>query len=71
MVKHYKDKLYVFAISMRKGTATATFTLNGIQDGEISVIGEDRELGISNGIFEDQYEDFEVHLYKIFIQHVF
>ncbi len=71
MVKHYKDTLYVFAVSMREGTATATFTLNGIQDGDITVIGEERELSISNGIFEDQYKDYEVHLYKIFIQHVF
>ncbi len=71
MVKHYKDTLYVFAVSMREGTATATFTLNGIQDGDITVIGEERELSISNSIFEDQYEDYEVHLYKIFIQHVF
>ncbi len=71
MVKQYKDALYVFSVSMREGVATATFTLNGIQDVEIAVIGEDRELIISNGIFEDQYEDYEVHLYKIPAKDVF
>ena len=50
MVKHFEDSLYVFAVSMREGTATVTFTINGIQDGETTVIGEDRELIISNGI---------------------
>ncbi|MCK4855319.1 MAG: hypothetical protein KAT31_13670, partial [Bacteroidales bacterium] len=71
MVKHFEDTLYVFAVSMREGTATVTFTINGIQDGETTVIGEDRELIISNGIFEDQYKDYEVHLYKIPAKHVF
>ncbi len=71
MVKHYEDILYIFSVSMREGVATATFTLNGIQDVEIAVIGEDRELIISNGIFEDQYEDYEVHLYKIPAKDVF
>ena len=65
MVKHYEDTLYVFAVSMREGTATGTFTLHGIQDGEISVIGEDRELTLSNGMYEDLFEDYEVHLYKM------
>jgi len=71
MVKHFEDSLYVFAVSMREGTATVTFTIIGIQDGETTVIGEDRELIISNGIFEDQYKDYEVHLYKIPAKHVF
>ena len=71
MVKQYEDTLYIFAVSMREGTATATFTLKGIQDMEITVISEDRELIISNGKFEDWYEDYEVHLYKIPNLHVF
>ena len=65
LVKHYEDTLYVFAVSMREGTATATFTINGIQDGEVTVIGEDHEIIISNGMYEDLFEDYEVHLYKM------
>ena len=65
VVKQYKDALYVFAVSMREGTATAAFTLEGIKDGKATVIGEDRDIIISNGIFKDQYEDYGVHLYKI------
>lgn len=65
MVKHFQDTLYVFAVSMRDGTTTAAFTVNGIRDGEVTVIGEDRKLTVSEGIFEDLYEDYGVHLYKM------
>ena len=71
MVKHFEDSLYVFAVSMREGTATVTFTMNGIPHGEITVIGENRKLSISDGRFEDNFNNYEVHLYKIPIQHVF
>ena len=65
LVKHYGDTLYLFAVSMRDGVTSATFTLNGIQDGMVSVIGEDRELSLSDGSFTDQFEGYEVHLYKM------
>ena len=65
VVKHYEDTLYVFAVSMREGTTTGTFTVNGFQDGEITVIGEDHELTLLNGMYVDQFEDYEVHLYKM------
>ncbi len=65
MVKHYEDSLYVFAVSMRDGTTTAAFSINGIPNGKITVIGEDRELTISDGTFEDLYEGYGVHLYKM------
>ena len=62
LVKQYGDTLYLFAISMRDVATSATFTLDGIQDGLISVIGEDRELTLSSGSFTDQFEGYEVHL---------
>ncbi len=65
MVKHHEDSLYVFAVSMRNETTTAAFSVKGISDGEVTVIGEDRELSISDGSFEDQYEGYGVHLYKM------
>jgi hypothetical protein len=65
MVKHFRDTLFVFAVSMRDGTTTAAFTMKGIQEGEVTVIGEDRKLTFSGGIFEDLYEDYGVHLYKM------
>ena len=64
MVKHHQDTLYVFAVSMREGTTTAGFTFQGVHDGEIEVIGEDRLISVSEGRFEDTYQDYEVHLYK-------
>jgi len=32
----------------------------------IKVIGEDREIDLSTGKYEDHFEDYEVHLYKIY-----
>jgi hypothetical protein len=64
MVKAIYDTLYVFAVAMRDGKTTATFALGGLADGTVEVIGEERELSISNGFFEDSFEDYEVHLYK-------
>jgi hypothetical protein len=65
LVKQYGDTLYLFAVSMRDEATSATFTLNGFQDGLVSVIGEDRELTLSSGSFTDQFEGYEVHLYKM------
>jgi hypothetical protein len=65
MVKHHGDSLFVFAVSMRNGESTASFSLKGIEDGKVTVIGENRELTISNGRFEDQFDGYEVHLYKM------
>jgi len=65
LVKHYRDTLYVFAVAMRDGSTTGTFSINGVSDGMITVIGEDRELILSNGTFEDLFEGYDVHLYKM------
>ena len=64
LVKQLQDTLYVFAVAMRDGTTNAVFTIEGLQDGKVSVIGEDREISISNGMFEDSFNGYEVHLYR-------
>jgi hypothetical protein len=63
MVKKYGDATYIFAITMREGTTTATFT---VPDGDsVEVLGESRVLGVSNGKFSDRFESYAVHIYKL------
>lgn len=50
---------------MRDGRTTATFELDGI-DGEktLEVLGENRTLFSRDGSFSDQFENWDVHLYR-------
>jgi hypothetical protein len=66
MVKRYQGALYVFAVAMRPGSTTATFTLRGVGDATAEVIGESRSLGVTAGQMNDTFAaDYAVHLYKI------
>lgn len=64
ITKKIGDTYFVFAVSMRPGKTTATFT---IQDGrKVTVLGEDRKINVGkNNLFTDNFSDYEVHLYKI------
>lgn len=57
---------YVFAAGMADGATTARFSLPWLDDASrIEVIGEGRSLTPSNGAFEDAFEAYAVHLYRI------
>jgi hypothetical protein len=64
LVKTYQDTLYIFTAAMRDASTTATFTIDGTVEGDVYVIGEDRDLLISGDTFEDHFNGYEVHLYK-------
>ncbi len=63
MTKNYKNANYIFAVGMRPGTTTATFTVNA--GSNVEVIGENRTLTVSGGKFTDSFGSYGVHLYKI------
>lgn len=66
MLKRYNGETYLFAVSMRPGITTATFTLRDFQgDAEAEVIGENRVKIFSNGVMRDSFTDYTVHLYRI------
>jgi hypothetical protein len=66
MVKRYQGALYIFAVAMRPGDATATFTLRGVAEANAEVIGESRTLSVAGGTFSDDFAaDYAVHLYRI------
>jgi len=66
MVKRHGGDTYVFAVAMRPGETGATFTLRGVSaTAKVEVIGEDRELELTDGRFSDTFGRYQVHLYKI------
>jgi hypothetical protein len=51
---------------MRNGPAKGTFHVKGLPETSTAeVIGEDRSIEVKNGEFEDDFEAYDVHLYKI------
>jgi len=56
----------IFAVGMRDGRTTATFTLPG-RKGEqlVEVMDENRKIVAKDGVFEDTFEPWAVHLYAV------
>jgi hypothetical protein len=66
MVKKRGGATYVFAVAMKPGAADATFTLAGLPAGaQVEVLGEDRKIKPAGGKFQDHFDDWDVHLYRI------
>jgi hypothetical protein len=66
MMKRHKGVVYVFAVGMRDGRTKAGFKIaDATGTKEIEVLGENRKLILRNGIFEDDFAAWDVHLYKI------
>jgi hypothetical protein len=66
MVKRHDGATYIFAAGMRNAPAKGTFTVEGLKDGQsIEVIGEDRKLSLHDGVFADDFQPYDVHLYRI------
>jgi hypothetical protein len=63
MVKNHGGATYIFAVAMRSGSTTATFTVPS--GDQVEVLGENRMLTVSGGKFSDQFESYAVHLYKL------
>ena len=55
---------YVFAAAMRDGSTTADFSLAGAS-GSVEVIGEDRTIPLESGHWQDKFDGYDVHLYRI------
>jgi hypothetical protein len=66
VLKQLGGERYVFAAGMANGATTATFGLDGIGASiSIEVIGENRSIVPNDGTFEDAFEPYAVHLYRI------
>lgn len=63
VLKQLAGERYVFAAGMADGAATATFFVRGA--GRVEVIGEGRDIVASDGVFQDAFAPYDVHLYRI------
>lgn len=66
LVKRHEGATYVFAVGMREGATTARFEVAGVRgETRVEVLGEDRALMVNGGVFEDGFEAWGVHLYRV------
>jgi len=66
MMKRYEGAVYLFAVAMRDGETTATFTVQGIRGGRtVEVLDENRRLTSKDGVFRDRLGPYEVRLYRL------
>jgi hypothetical protein len=66
MLKRYGGATYLFAAEMRTGTTRATFKLRDFPpSASAEVIGENRSIVIAAGSFDDDFDSYGVHLYRI------
>jgi hypothetical protein len=64
--RRHGDALYVFAVGMRDGRTTATFSLKEVpQAASVEVIDEHRTVALEGGAFRDSFAPWEVHLYRL------
>lgn len=58
--------VYLFAVNTRGRGAVTAFTIDGLPArATAEVIGEDRRLDVHDGKFEDTFDPYAVHLYRI------
>jgi hypothetical protein len=66
ILKKLGQERYVFSSSMADGATTASFSLHGLGDvTSIEVLGEGRNLNPQSDSFEDAFEPYAVHLYRL------
>jgi hypothetical protein len=65
MAKKHNGATYLFAVAMRGDKTTATFTMKPAEGTKtIEVLGENRTIPVKNGVFKDNFEAWDAHLYK-------
>jgi hypothetical protein len=65
MAKKHDGATYLFAVGMRGDKTTATFTLQHAESvNTVEVIGENRTINVKDGVFKDDFNAWDVHLYK-------
>lgn len=66
MVKRHEEQIYLFAVPMRLGPTRATFQFHDLEGAlTAEVIDEERSIPLIDGRLEDDFDTYEVHLYKI------
>ena len=66
MVKRQGGAVYLFAVTMREGQTHARFAVQGLSGPKsVEVLGEQRTVDLKDGVFEDDFPSWGVHLYRM------
>ncbi len=66
LVKNHSGSTYIFTVAMRNNAVTGLFVMNGLSGTtQIDVLDENRSITATNGIFQDSFDAYGVHLYKV------
>ena len=65
MVKVFENTTYIFAVAMQNSPSIVRIKVRDGLKASASLIGEGRSLPIAEGSFEDEFEGYGVHLYRI------
>ena len=66
MVKRDAKSVWLFAVAMRGAAATGTFSLPGLKGSRsVEVLDEGRRIEAVDGGFNDRFEPWGVHLYRV------
>lgn len=69
MVKRYQGFTYIYSVIENGNSTTGTFTLRGFTGAStIEVVGENRTITATNGVFTDTFSNWDVHIYKVATQ---
>jgi hypothetical protein len=71
MVKRQGDAIWLFAVSMRSRASEVRIEMRSVQEQmAVEVLGEGRSISASDGAFDDHFEPYAVHLYRLQPQRV-
>jgi hypothetical protein len=65
MAKRQRGALYIFAANMEKRRGQVRFDVAGRKEGRVIPLDEDRSITLSEGIFEDSFEPYGIHIYRL------
>src|SRR5262249_55102785 len=66
MIKRHAGATYVFSVAMRNGAAKGSFAIKDLPDRRaVQVLGENRQVEIRDGKFDDEFAAYDVHIYRI------
>ena len=65
MVKRSASATYLFAVGMRNRAGRAKFQIAGLGPrARAEVLGENRTVELRDGVFEDAFAPYGVHIYR-------
>lgn len=66
MLKRRADATYLFTVNMRNRQTRGSFSLRDLPEHAVAeVLGESRNVTVRRGEFEDEFQPYAVHLYRV------